>query len=243
MTLPISIQMGGLPVQSPPTVQLWMQKEDGNSPTWMRIRGCAPCPAVFTLLDDPHVEITEQWQYAIRAWNYGMSVSHVAAIFDYTKAFCNGTGFGDSKDPRANYLTGENMGYPSPTFDKVRTCSRAVMTGNLAFSNRYLWVKMFDGKQPPPLKLGKKYPTRVEDANFEDYLYNPRDNREMFFVANIVKADGTVVQFPNGAVYPWMDDSPYTWLPLVSDYPVYYDVNELIKLPLGSTIPSPYRRS
>ena len=222
-------------------VQYWKQKEDRESPTWNGVRGCAPCPAVYTLLDDPHVEITEQWQYFIRAINYNMSAKHVAAVFGYQRAFCNGTGFGDPNKPKRNHLTGENAKAPNPTFDKVRTCARAVMTGSI--NGAKLLVKTLDGSKEPPLKLGKTYPKNAEEANFEDYLYSPRDNREFFFAANIVDKDGSLSPFPNGGVYDWLDNRPYVWMPHVSNHrftPVSYDLNELEMISLGGPIPSPY---
>jgi len=258
------------------TVQRYMVREDRD--IFGGIRSCAPCPAVFVLKDDPHVYLDKQWQFYIRAINYNQELKYVIANFGFTLAYCNGTGFGDPADPRANFLTGQRLDQKLPQFDKVRTNSRSVLTGVEQYSlvqaikdakslvqsflerksgtlrtvresltaKNMLKVTTFDGRKPPPLKPGRSYPDRVEDVNIDDYVYNPQLNREMFLVCNIVRPNGSVVQFDNGGLYSWTGDStPYTFLPHISN-PQFGDVtiplSWLQKLPIGSPIPSPYRR-
>jgi len=106
-------------------------------------------------------------------------------------------------------------------------------------------VWTFDSTQPPPLKPGKTHPRSIQEIVLEDYLYNPRENRERFLVANIVNPQGDVVQFPRGGLYPWTDDNtPYSFVPHISNHTygkVLYDLDNLIKLPLGAYPPRPYR--
>lgn len=226
--------------QPVPPVQLYMQKEDTG--VFGGIRSCAPCPAVFVLKTEPHVFLTKQWQYFLIAINYSMDLGSVASLLHYRYAFCNFTGFGDPTDLRANFITGHNMFYKSPQFDKVRTCSRNVLTGTEV--GGFLKVKTFDSRNPPPLKPGKDYPKTISEINPDDYLFMPRTHREMFLVANVVMSDGRVMQFPRGGLYEWTgDNDPYSFLPHISnpDYgSVLYPLKNLIKLPLGSPIPSPY---
>lgn len=273
----IQININSIPTEitpPPEPIQLYQLKEDRE--VLGGIRSCASCPAVFTLKDDPHVVMTEQWQYYLRAINYNMTVNDVYLLLDKSLAFANGTGFRNPNDPRADYFHRINLNYPPPNLDKVRSCSRSVVTGVEQFSlaqsvnglktmlpaflsgkkpilssglasKNVLKVKTFDSTKPPPLKQGRSYPTRIEDVNPNDYLYLPQYNREMFLVATIVNPNGTVVQFPRGGLYSWTNDNtPYTFMPHISNPDfgdVVYPLDYLTKLPLGSSVPSPYRRS
>ncbi len=256
------IQMNSNSAQPGQQLTYWQQKEDRDSPQFHdKTRSCTQklgggCPAVYVLLDDPHVRLTQQWQYFIRAINPQMSVHHVAALFGSKRAFCNRTGFGNHKNPRKDYLDVTNnvieKDLPLPTFDKVRTCSRAVMMGYSSVDTPgSVFIKTFNGKLDPPLNDPQNPPESLDKVNISDYVYTPESNRELFFVANIVKESGHVVPFPNGGIYPWTgDNKPYVWMPLVSAvssidsdpsapfYYVEYDKNELT--PLGPNIPSPF---
>jgi hypothetical protein len=141
----------------------------------------------------------------------------------------------------------------------IQFTANAVKNRNMRFSvfqrgfARYLTaetnvlkVKVFDSRQPPPLKPGKSYPTSISQVNIDDYLYSPQHNPEMFLVANVVRPDGTVYQFPRGATYPWFLDgrTPASFMPHIANLgygDVLYPLWKLEKLPLGSARPSPYR--
>jgi len=115
-----------------------------------------------------------------------------------------------------------------------------------AILTKVLNVSTFDSRFAPPLKPGRIYPTKISEINPDDYLYLPRYNREKFIVANIVNRAGEVVQFPRGGLYSWTEDNtPYSFLPIISNPtygPVLYTIDRnLIKLPIGSSVPSPYR--
>jgi hypothetical protein len=227
-----------------PSVQLYMHREDVEIRGY--IRSCAPCPAVWVLKDDPHALMSEQWQYYQRAINMNMTLEDVYLTLDDHLAFANWTGYPTLDNPgtKADFFFRRNLTGKPPALDKVRTCSRSVLTGTE--ENGYLIVKTFDSRQNPPLKPGRTYPRRVEDVNPDDYLYLPQFNREMFLVATIVNRRGEVVQFPRGGLYAWTNDNtPYTFLPHVSNHaygPVRVPLSNLRKLPLGSPVPSPYRR-
>ncbi|HET9587999.1 MAG TPA: hypothetical protein VFO91_04335 [Anaerolineales bacterium] len=229
-TLTVSVKIS--PLQRAPSIQHWQHKDDIG--VFGMPRECAPCPAVFPM-QDTRVTVTRQWQFFIRAINYKMSLRHVAALFGPQKAFTNR----NPSDLRADHLRGENLDRPDPDFDKVRTCALSVMTGEASGDD--LIVTMLDGSQPPPLKEGRRYPERVEDINPNDYLFTPWTHRHFFFAANIIKPDGKTVPFPNGASYDWMGDrKQYSWMPHVSRFEVRYPLSNLIALPAGSPVPSPY---
>ncbi len=240
------------------------------------IRPCAPCPAVWVMKDDPHVHLNQQWQYYIIAINYNMSLSNTYLLLDNHLAFANNTGFGTLDNPeRIDYFFNRLNYEKFPQLDKVRTTSRSVVTGveqygiatalnsarnalqarsrslsrvkEALVSLNQLKIKTFDSTNPPPLKAGRTYPTRISDINPDDYLYLPQYSREMFLVANLVNRSGDVVQFPRGALYSWTgDQTTYSFLPHISNWsygPVIDSLSNYIKLPIGSPVPRPYRSS
>jgi hypothetical protein len=217
-------------------VQLYQHREDLE--VYGYIRDCAPCPSIFPMTGDIKTEITEQWQYYVAACNSGMELQYVAALFGPGKAFTN-----RNKDfICADWLRRRNLKEPNPWWDKVRTTSRSVMTGTKVIDT--LKVTMLDGTKEPALKPGRSYPKAVGEINPDDYLYHPRTHRHLFCVANIVNIKGEVVPFDNGALYDWTGDGvPYTFIPHIARFPVYYPLENLIELPPGSPIPSPYRRA
>jgi hypothetical protein len=216
----------------PPRVPLWQVRDSAFiGPTTAR-------PAIVTLLAQP-VDVTQDWQYYLRALNPGMSVQHVAAIMGWFRAFCNGTGVGDASDPRRNYLTGEDMdANEDPQFDKVRSCIRSVVTG--IETETEVILDMLDGSSSPPMKPGKQLPQTLAEIRLADYLYSPQSHPWYFFAAVNVEA-GRVTPFPNGAVYSWTGDGkPYTFLPHVSRFAVRMPKTLLRRLGDDEPIPSPY---
>ena len=210
MTLNITISRKEITQPVPP---LWMVLESAF------LGDVRNMPGIVTLLARP-TAITEQWQYYIAAINYKMSLNHISAIFNAWRAYCNGTGHGDPQDPRKNFILRQNLTADDLQFDKARTNIRATHTGKM--NGDQLELLVFDGTDPPPLKPGRTYPRRVEDAHFDNYLFNPRDHRYRFFAANNYQVDGDVVPWVNGGLYSWFEAgrSPVTWLPLVANYPL-----------------------
>ena len=260
MTLPIYVNVS---VETAPSIPpLWMQREDRD--VFGSVRSCASCPAVFILKDDPHAAMDEQWQYYLRAINHAMDLEDVYLLLDYRLAFANGTGFRKEGSPKADYFHRRDLDQKPPSLDKVRTCSRNIMTGVPQYSlaqaiqtaivnwslkelttPQVLNVTTFDSRTPPPLKPGRSYPSRVEDVNPDDYLYLPQTHPWMFAVANIVNKAGEVVQFPRGGLYAWTGDhTPYSFLPLVSNH-AYGDVlvplSNLMPIAANAPVPSVYR--
>lgn len=107
--------------------EVYMLKEDRE--VFGGIRSCAACPAVMVLKNDSHVFLTEQWQYYLVAINYNMPPEDVMGNLWYKTAYTNGTGFGDSNDPRANWVSRQRLDAKSPQFDKVRSNVRCVISG------------------------------------------------------------------------------------------------------------------
>lgn len=272
MTLPITVSIE----TARPHPALWMIQEDRE--LFGFIRGCAPCPAVVVLKDDPHAFLDEQWQYYLAAINYTMDMEDVYLLLDKALAFANGTGFRQEGSPKADYFHRRDLQFKPPNLDKVRSCVRNVLTGvpqyslvqtvkemaslvgtvvrrektflaarvSFAFllttSPNVLSVWTFDSRQPPPLRPGRTYPSRVEDADPDDYLYLPQTDPEKFAVANIVNRAGEVVQFPRGGLYSWTgDQTPYSFMPHISNHSygdVLYPLSNLTPVEM---VPRPYR--
>jgi hypothetical protein len=117
--------------------------------------------------------------------------------------------------------------------------------GLLARSENVLRVNVFDSRELPSLKPGYSYPQDISEIDPNAYLYMPETHPEMFLVANIVKANGDVYQFPYGALYPWIDRgmSPYSFIPHIANLaygPVLYPLRYLTKVPVGDPKPRAY---
>lgn len=230
-------------------VQWYMHKEDID--VFGSLRACVPCPAVFVLKDDPHVQMGQQWQYYLRAINYNMTLENVYLLLDDGLAFANnGKGFISLDNPgKADFFFNRSLSLAPPSLDKIRTTARSVLTGTEIMVNgqpTFLNVKVFDSRQPPPIKPGYAYPRDISEVNPNAYLYMPEADPERFLVANIVNTRGEVVQFPRGATYPWIDNglTPYSFVPHIANLQygsVMYPMSNLIKIPLGSPKPRAIR--
>lgn len=182
---------------------------------WGRARDTAPNPEAFFFMENV-TNITKYWQFYLRAINYNMVLERVSAILNTNRMTTNGTGFGDN-DPRQNWLLMQDINVDNkfPQWNKVYTSGDAKirLIGNV--------VSCFDGRLPPPLKLGYRQPERVEDADIEMYLYTPYNAPHLFFDCHNVNQDGSYQPWPNSALYVG-DSIPRTWMPFVSDVPVIY---------------------
>lgn len=236
------------------------------------IRPCAPCPAVWVIKDDGHAKISEQHQYFLRAANYNMTLRNVYLLLDDALAFANKTGFINIDNPGKKDYFFRRLDFAElPKYDKVRTTSRSLMTGKVEYSlmvalsqtfmairrkelrpsligesltsSNVLSVTTLDSRVPPPLKEGRSYPSRVEDANIDDYLYSPRTHPWMFMVANITNREGETVQFPRGAAYPWFDGGRtyVSYVPYTANHaygPFRLPLSRVVKV---TEVVSPYR--
>lgn len=231
-----------------PSVQLQLYQYGEDEQVLGKIRDCAVdgCPAVMVLNDDPNTIFDKQWQFFLYAINPGMTLGAITALMGHTKALMNNTGVGNPGSPRANHLEGEDLRSPSPRLDKLRTFARNIHTG-IELGND-LQVKSFDGNYPPPLKPGRTYPDTLADVNVDDYLITPKTNLEMFLVCNNIRTkpgnQTSISPFDNGGRYDWTPEPAeiYTFFPLVSRFKILSPLENWIKIPPGSPLPSYYRR-
>ena len=208
-----------------PISNLYRHKDDME--VWGYTRGCVPCPAVWPLLpnSDHKVTFSEQWQYYVRAINWGMELQNVSGLFGPKKAFTNY----DPNQVRRDWLERKNMSAPDPDQDRVRSCSRAPMLVNIR--DGVPVVSTMNGTLPPPLKAGHSYPTHVRDVDPDAYLYHPRTHPGMFLVATITSEKGATRPFPSGAIYDWTGDGQtYVFWPYVANREIVYSLNNLVKI-------------
>lgn len=231
---------------APPSIQLYQYGEDQQVLGGVRECAAGGCPAVMVLNDNPDTVFDKQWQFFLYAINPGISLNAISALMGDAKALMNNTGIGDPNSPRANYLTGDNLDSSDPRLDKLRTFARNIHTG--VEMGQDLLVKTFDGNNPPPLKPGKTYPNTLAEVNLDDYLITPQTNMEMFLVCNNIRVKAndqtSIFPFDNGGRYTWTPEPTemYSFFPLVSRFRIISPLRNWIKLPLGSPLPSYYRR-
>lgn len=197
--------------------QLWMVLHDVQlGESWR-----PNLPEVFVIEDEPW-KFTEAWQRLVFAMNPSLTPHQFTTLFGWTTAFCNGTGFGEPGEPRANHITGENLDASDPNFDKARFCGGTSFTGvETAYGD--VWIETLSPDSPPTLEWIVQHPWMMFDA--------------------VSTGNGIPRPFPENNGIPIK-------IPLVASNPVLvpfrkYDKDKnlimgLKKLPLGYTIPSPY---
>lgn len=238
MSLTVTIQRPQRPQQ------LYMHAEDAA--IFGVVRGNAPCPAVFWLVEN-QMKITREWQYYLIAINRGMALQYVSHLLNNSVAYCNGHGFpaDPGEAPYKNYILNEDLDAPDlPAFNKVFTHARACHVGTevtAASGNKFLLVEAMDGTRPPLLKPGYRQPAKISEINPDAYVFTPWTHRHLFSISNNVTDRGKLFPFDNGARYSWMGDSwLYTFMPLVSKVPVLSPLNHWVKLPAGRPYVTPY---
>lgn len=186
-------------------------------------------PAVIPLRDSPDTIFNEQWQLSMYAHNFGMAKNNVADLMGNQKAFMNGTGVGDPNNPRANFITEEDMNADLPRLKKLITC--ALNTHAVRdYDDTHYQVWTMDGTKDPLMIAGATKPTSVDDIDSgrvksSDYVYSPFKSLFAFVVPNNFNTKPgnltTISPFPNGLQYPWTPepDEIYQFFPLVSMKP------------------------
>lgn len=122
-------------------IPLWRVRHDQELGSLWR----TGVPEVF-VLNERRTPFGESWQRLSFALNPGMTGERWRALYDYQRAFTNGTGF--DKDPRADYVNGRDLGAGLPAWDKTRVCGGATVTGFVDGGD--LVVGILDGNQPAP---------------------------------------------------------------------------------------------
>jgi hypothetical protein len=127
-------------------------------------------------------------------------------LFDFMRAFTNGTGFNESGDPRVDFVNMRDIGAPLPKFDKARICGGALVTGVVDGNDLILETMNVYGGAP----------------TLDWLLARPW----LYFDAVNVTANG-ISRFPQGM------NGNRVFIPLVTSQVERYPLAKLKKLPLG----------
>jgi hypothetical protein len=103
-------------------------------------------PEVFPI-NGNRTPFGKDWQLLSYAMNPGMTGQKWRSLYQFNRAFNNGTGF-NGPDPKADYVNSMDLGAELPAWDKTRFCGGAVVTGREDGPN--LIVDILDGKGPAP---------------------------------------------------------------------------------------------
>lgn len=200
------------PTPTPSSGDLWQFLPSDNPREYLRNHPGTDGTADVVVLSEepPDTQMTRAWQLFLLALNPGMQKNNIVSLIGTRKAFSNGTGFPTrAGDPeKANWIDNTFRDYPVPTLDKDRTCAFNYCTG--VQTGSYVLITTLDGNAPPP------------DIN----LVNPITHPYLFFHCTIVKQDGRIRPFPNGAP-AWGVNMNVVFLPLVSMRPIFYPLSRL----------------
>lgn len=135
------------------------------------------------------------------------------SLYQYDRAFTNGTGFNDDSDPRADYINMQDLEYELPKLDKTRVCGGATVRGEV--DGDWVWVETIQADSLPTIGyvLGRPW-----------LYFHATTSRD-------ASGEPAVGRFPQG-------DGEPCFVPLVSRYPVRYPLAHLQPV---DEIADPYR--
>ena len=203
----------------PPPVKYWRVIHEWENP---ESRQRTAVPEVYWTDATGFVFNEEmQWlSYQLFRWGApslpeALAKTRWTSLYDAAKAFTNYLGFDDA-DPKANYITGQDLNYPDPEWDKHRICGGAALQGRIETvthynyimkrqeTNKVLYFNYIDVTQPLP--------------TLEEVI-----ERHLYFDATVCYKLRTGM-FPNG-----IQDGIYepTLVPLFGKKPVFWPVKYL----------------
>lgn len=107
-------------------------------------------PEVFPFFPNHYSPFGAAWQWKTRRMNPLITDTQWSSLYSKGTAFTNENGFNDSEDPRRNYITGEDAGYPDPKVECLN-CGGNVITGFVQGLNLVVYV--VDYRRQPPATL------------------------------------------------------------------------------------------
>lgn len=175
-----------------------------------------PLPEVYPLFPNQFTKLNRNWQLLWKAINPQLSGEEWRKLLYNERAFTNEHGFEDPDTDRVDFVNGYNIGAEEPAIEAL-LCGGACITGNETIykGERALEVNVLNGNDPAP--------------SVEWMWAHP----EYMFEAVSVRTDGRVQSF---SLTPYPELVPIT----ANLLPVYYPLDFLEKLPIGSPRPSPY---
>lgn len=178
------------------------------------VTGGKSMPEVYRFLPFHHVILTERLQWLWRNINPELSDEKWSTLLGYFLAWCNGTGFGDPTDPRANYITGENLGKPDPAFDQARFCGGAIFKGTTI--GNVIYITTIPSYNPPSAEFVLK------NSHLWYWGTSVSPKGDIYYIRRL-GLDGTLKKVR---------------IPLITSKAVYLPKTELHQLPEG-TFPYP----
>lgn len=134
----------------------------------------------------------QQMSYALMTrLNPTITKTQWTRVHDYDRAFNNFNGFNNDRDPRANYILGENLGAPLPKYDKAqRVCGGSLISGRADGDWLYCaaGVDGIDASQP--------LPTVDEIIARSWYILAVSVNNDFTKISHFPQGNGGVVAIP-----------------------------------------------
>ncbi len=144
--LPDTIYIGTSKYQKKVSLpELWRVKHDIEmGPLW-RIQD----PQVHPMLPNQFSQFKKEWQLLSKELNPLLDKSRWTQCYGDATWIANRHGFGNPEDPRANYVTGENIGdgFALPKVELL-TCGGNILTGHIEGSD--LVADILDYRMAPP---------------------------------------------------------------------------------------------
>lgn len=175
-----------------------------------------PLPEIYPLFPNQFSPLNYDWQWLWKDINPQLSKMEWRKLLYNERAFTNENGFEDPDDPRIDYVNGLAIGAPEPKIEALLIGGMVVTGVETTYrGERALQVNVLDGNAPVPSK---------------EWMWA---HPEYMGEAVSVRSDGRVQSF---SLTPFPE-----LVPLIAiNLPVYYPLDFLEKLPLGSPVPSPY---
>lgn len=206
-------------ISAPVTPSLWRVLHDAEMGSLFRV----DVPEVY-VIREASFNFTEGYQKLSYALNTianplisaDMTKDKWRVLYDFMRAFANGTGFNKSGDPRADYVNVRDLDKPLPKFDKTRICGGAMVTGTVDGNDLIL----------DSLNVNNPVPTLAW------LLARPW----LYFDAVNVTANG-ISKFPQGTL------GNRVFVPLLTEAQERYPLAKLKKLPAdyNTTTHNPYQ--
>lgn len=127
----------------------------------------------------------------MRHFNPAITENLWTKVHRFDKAFNNGNGFEDPTDPRVNFVTGDNLTYSYPKYDKAqRLCGGQFVRGNVVGNELHCiaGVHGIDGSKPMPSV------SAIVENNW--YLFAVSVNENFTQISNFPQGLGGVVAIP-----------------------------------------------
>jgi hypothetical protein len=105
-------------------------------------------PEVRALFPAHFSDFGREWQLLSKAMNPRISANRWTSVYGYFAWIANGQGFGDESDPRANYVTGQDLTHENPRVECLTT-GGSVVTGRVDGAS--LIIETLDVRSVPSL--------------------------------------------------------------------------------------------